>query len=103
MAAPANLQSLLDTIRAVQELQQLVHVQDQRILLRHRCLVAVETVDHNGLDCWILRRTRWANSPGDSSAAACWLMMSFPEARMAARSKPSGPGGRTAARSPRRR
>ena len=35
---------------AVEILQQFVHVQDQRILLRHRRLIAVEAVDHHGLD-----------------------------------------------------
>ena len=33
---------------AVEELQQLVHVQDQLLLLGHRLLVAVEAVDHDG-------------------------------------------------------
>ena len=34
----------------VQILQQFVHVQDQRIFLGHRRLIAVEAVDHHGLD-----------------------------------------------------
>ena len=33
---------------AVQILQQFVHVQDQRLLLGHRRLIAVEAVDHDG-------------------------------------------------------
>ena len=35
---------------AVEILQQFMHVEDQRILLWHRCLVAVEAVDQHGLD-----------------------------------------------------
>ena len=32
----------------VQILQQFVHVQDERLLLRHRGLIAVQAVDHDG-------------------------------------------------------
>ena len=35
---------------AIEELQQFVHVQDQRILLRHRRLISVQAVDHHRLD-----------------------------------------------------
>ena len=35
---------------AVEILQQFVHMQDQRILFGHRRLIAVEAVDHHGLD-----------------------------------------------------
>ena len=32
---------------AVEVLQQLVHVQDQMLLLRHRILISVEAIDHD--------------------------------------------------------
>ena len=35
---------------AIKVLQQFVHVQDQRIFLGHRGLIAVEAVDQHGLD-----------------------------------------------------
>ena len=32
----------------IQVLQQFMHVQDQRVLLRHRLLIAVQAIDHHG-------------------------------------------------------
>ena len=32
----------------IEELQQLMHVQDKLLLLRHRLLIAIEAVDHDG-------------------------------------------------------
>ena len=66
----------------VQILQQLVHVQDQRLFLRHRRLVAVEAVDHDGCARMLLnaapdplRKFAWRQLGGidllDRSACRC--------------------------------
>ena len=60
--------------------QQLVQLDRQEALLRHRVEIAVEAVDDDDADA-CARSTacgsRWANSPGDSSAGStCWMAIS---------------------------
>ena len=77
---------------AVQVLQQLVHMQDQELLLGHRRLIAVEAVDHDGADAVACRRRRAPDArtrPAISSAASICSMNSLPASRIACRSMPS--------------
>ena len=71
--------------------QQLVQLDGQEALLRHRVQVAVQAVDDDDLApcCSTASRIAWANSPGDSSAGSiCCDGRSSPASTCAARSMP---------------